>query len=74
MLPLPAGITTTCLKASGGLSWGGAGWVLLPGAKQTGPLVSVCSFAGVAGGASDSLFEAESADILVLFLVHLLGL
>lgn len=57
-LPLPGCITTPCLKASGKLSCGGSSWALLLGAKQTGPLVTVCSFSGVTGGASYNLFEA----------------
>lgn len=45
-------------KASGKLSQGGTSWVLLLGAKQTGPLVTVCSFAGVPRGAAHNLFQA----------------
>jgi hypothetical protein len=45
-------------KAAGELNQGGSSWDQLLGAKQTGPLLSVCSFAGVSGDTGFNLLEA----------------
>lgn len=59
-------------KASGTLGSGGTSWDLLLGAKQTGLLVTACSFSGVTAHAGYNLSDASIAEILPSPLSHFL--